>query len=99
MFMAADIVVKSVMIGLALASVLTWTVLVAKAIELSAAKRRVARALAMIGSAHSLADAAEHSRPAHGPVHGLVQGRRGGARLMVHRHGQVGPAGPRGITA
>jgi biopolymer transport protein ExbB len=73
MFMTADIVVKSVMIGLALASVLTWTVLVAKAIELSAAKRRVARALAMIGSAHSLADAAEHSRPAHGPVHGLVR--------------------------
>jgi biopolymer transport protein ExbB len=73
MFMAADIVVKSVMIGLALASVLTWTVLVAKAIELSAAKRRVARALAMIGSSHSLADAAERSRPAHGPVHGLVK--------------------------
>jgi biopolymer transport protein ExbB len=73
MFMAADIVVKSVMVGLALASVLTWTVLLAKAIELGAAKRRVARALAMIGSAHSLADAAEHSRPAHGPVHGLVK--------------------------
>jgi biopolymer transport protein ExbB len=80
MFMAADIVVKSVMIGLALASVLTWTVLVAKAIELSAAKRRVARALAMICSAHSLADAAEHSRPAHGPVHGLI-------RAAVAEHG------------
>jgi biopolymer transport protein ExbB len=80
MFMAADIVVKSVMIGLALASVLTWTVLVAKAIELSAAKRRVARALAMIGSAHSLSDAAEHSRPAHGPVHGLI-------RAAVAEHG------------
>ena len=51
MFMAADIVVKSVMIGLALASVMTWTVLLAKAMELSAAKRKVARALAMIGSA------------------------------------------------
>jgi biopolymer transport protein ExbB len=73
MFMATDIVVKSAMIGLALASVLTWTVLVAKAIELRAAKRRVARALAMIGSSHSLADAAERSRPAHGPVHGLVK--------------------------
>jgi biopolymer transport protein ExbB len=73
MFMAADIVVKSVMIGLALASVLTWTVLVAKAVELGSAKRRVARALAMIGSAHSLADAVEHSHPAHGPVHGLVR--------------------------
>lgn len=73
MFMAADIVVKSVMVGLALASVLTWTVLVAKAIELGAAKRRVARALGAIGSARSLAEAAEHSRPAYGPVHGFVR--------------------------
>ncbi|UEM23216.1 tonB-system energizer ExbB [Skermanella mucosa] len=73
MFMAADIVVKSVMVGLALASVLTWTVLVAKAVELGAAKRRVARALGAIGSARSLAEAAEHSRPAYGPVHGFVR--------------------------
>jgi biopolymer transport protein ExbB len=80
MFMAADIIVKSVMVGLALASVLTWTVLLAKAVELGAAKRKVARALAMIGSAHSLADAAEHSRPAHGPVYGLV-------RAAVAEHG------------
>ena len=34
MFMAADIVVKSVMIGLAFASVVTWTVWLAKSIEL-----------------------------------------------------------------
>ena len=77
--MAADIVVKSVMIGLALASVLTWTVLVAKAI--GECRQTAGRpALAMIGSAHSLADAAEHSCPAHGPVHGLV-------RAAVAEHG------------
>ena len=34
MFMAADIVVKTVMVGLAFASVLTWTIWFAKAIEL-----------------------------------------------------------------
>jgi biopolymer transport protein ExbB len=34
MFWAADVVVKAVMIGLALASVITWTVLVVKALEL-----------------------------------------------------------------
>lgn len=34
MFWAADIVVKAVMIGLAIASVITWTVLVVKALEL-----------------------------------------------------------------
>jgi biopolymer transport protein ExbB len=39
MFMAADIVVKAVMVGLALASVLTWTIWFAKAIELMTARR------------------------------------------------------------
>ena len=43
MFMAADIVVKAVMIGLAFASVVTWTVWLAKTIELIVAKRRRAR--------------------------------------------------------
>jgi len=37
MFMAADIVVKAVMVGLAFASVLTWTIWFAKAAELLAA--------------------------------------------------------------
>ena len=45
MFMGADIVVKAVMIGLAFASLVTWTVWLAKTIELrrqaSLAKRRV----------------------------------------------------------
>jgi biopolymer transport protein ExbB len=73
MFMAADAVVKGVMIGLALASVLTWTVLVAKTIELSATKRRVARALRVMGSAHTLAEAADRSGPSDGPVHAFVK--------------------------
>ena len=34
MFMSADIVVKAVMVGLAVASVVTWTVSLAKTIEL-----------------------------------------------------------------
>ena len=45
MFMGADIVVKAVMVGLAFASLVTWTVWLAKTIELrrqaSLAKRRV----------------------------------------------------------
>ena len=40
MFMAADIVVKAVMVGLAFASVLTWTIWFAKAIELLMVRRR-----------------------------------------------------------
>jgi biopolymer transport protein ExbB len=41
MFMAADNIVKAVMIGLAIASVVTWTVWLAKTIELIVAKRRL----------------------------------------------------------
>src|SRR5262245_61721364 len=41
MYMQADIAVKAVMIGLAIASFVTWTVWLAKTLELIAAKRRL----------------------------------------------------------
>jgi biopolymer transport protein ExbB len=41
MYMQADIVVKAVMIGLAIASFVTWTVWLAKTLELIAARRRL----------------------------------------------------------
>jgi biopolymer transport protein ExbB len=59
MYQAADIVVKAVMIGLALASFVTWTVWVAKAVELWAAKRRLKSAIRRIGAAPSLGAAVE----------------------------------------
>lgn len=59
MFMAADIVVKAVMIGLALASLLTWTVWVAKSLELAAACRSLRKALGTLTRSTSLADAAQ----------------------------------------
>ena len=57
MFLQADIVVKAVMIGLALASVATWTVLLVKMIQLRNARRQARSALAIVLSARSLADA------------------------------------------
>jgi biopolymer transport protein ExbB len=57
MFLNADIVVKAVMIGLALASLLTWTVWLAKTIELSTA-RRLARRRLMLLEGGSLPEAA-----------------------------------------
>jgi len=53
MFRNADIVVKAVMIGLALASLLTWTIWFAKVIELMVARSRLSRALAALGKADS----------------------------------------------
>jgi len=57
MFIGADLVVKAVMIGLAFASVVTWTVWLAKSIELMLAKRGTARALRRLAQAPSLPEA------------------------------------------
>ena len=53
MFMAADIIVKAGMVGLAFASVLTWTIWFAKAIELMSARRRLRGAIAALAQSRS----------------------------------------------
>ncbi|MEZ5781256.1 MAG: tonB-system energizer ExbB [Rhizobiaceae bacterium] len=58
MFMAADWVVKGVMIGLAFASFVTWTVWIAKSLEIAGAKMRLRTTLRAIYDAASLVDAA-----------------------------------------
>lgn len=57
MFMSADIIVKAVMIGLAFASLVTWTVFIAKSIELSVASTRLRSALKKVAEVRSLAEA------------------------------------------
>jgi len=57
MFLSADIVVKSVMIGLAFASLMTWTIFGAKMIELSIAQGKMRRVLKKIAPSRSLAEA------------------------------------------
>jgi biopolymer transport protein ExbB len=57
MFWSADIVVKAVMIGLAFASLVTWTVFIAKMIELTVVQRKLRSALAKISDVRSLAEA------------------------------------------
>jgi len=57
MFLNADIVVKAVMIGLAIASLVTWTIWLAKTIELRMATRRVRRRLKLLESGGELAEA------------------------------------------
>lgn len=59
MYQNADVVVKAVMIGLAIASILTWTVWLAKGIELIGAKRRLRRELLALKSARTLNEAGE----------------------------------------
>lgn len=57
MFLNADIVVKAVMVGLAFASLVTWTVWLAKTIELRLARRRARRRIAMLEAGASLGEA------------------------------------------
>lgn len=59
MFVASDWVVKAVMIGLAFASVVTWTVALVKSLELAAAGGRLRRDRAALSAAAGLAPAAE----------------------------------------
>ncbi len=58
MFLAADVIVKSVLIGLALASLMTWTVWLAKLVEIGGGRRRLRRELAGLTGERSLAAAA-----------------------------------------
>jgi biopolymer transport protein ExbB len=57
MFLSADVIVKAVMIGLAFASLATWTIFIAKMIELSVARGKLRRSLKTIGESRSLAEA------------------------------------------
>lgn len=56
MFLSADWVVKAVMMGLALASVATWTIFIVKMIEISTAKRRARAALKAVNQSGSLSE-------------------------------------------
>ncbi|MFG3591224.1 tonB-system energizer ExbB [Bradyrhizobium sp. RDI18] len=76
MFMQADIVVKAVMVGLAFASLVTWTVWFAKALELAGAKRKARSGTRKLQRADSLAEATtaiEAGWTRSGPVADLVQ--------------------------
>jgi biopolymer transport protein ExbB len=59
MFIEADVVVKAVIVSLAFASVVTWTVLVAKTLELAAAKRKIRAGLEVLGAVRSLREAGQ----------------------------------------
>jgi biopolymer transport protein ExbB len=72
MFIHADAVVKAVMIGLAIASLMTWTVWLAKSLELSAARDAVHKSLEALGKCATLTDAAERLPSETEPVAQLV---------------------------
>ena len=83
MYQNADVVVKGVMIGLVLASILTWTVWIAKGLELLVARRRLQRELPDLKGARTLNQAAEQARAKHSFSALLIEDAREELRLSA----------------
>lgn len=83
MFVSADIIVQTVMVGLALASVATWSVWLAKTVELRMARQRVRAVLSWLAEARTLVEAAKRLDGATGPEAQLVRAAMAEARLSA----------------
>ena len=73
MFLNADNLVKAVMVGLAFASVLTWTIALAKWLELLGFKARLRKAHRVIAGARSLSEAEARAADAGGAAARLLR--------------------------
>jgi biopolymer transport protein ExbB len=73
MFQDADLLVKAVLIGLAFASLVTWTVWLAKTLELRRARKEVRANLRVLNAAATLAQAHEQLRDGTSAVSLLMQ--------------------------
>ncbi len=83
MFLNADPLVKAVLIGLAFASVVTWTVWLAKTAELVMATRRERDALRLLAAARRLAEAAGLIAATNSPVGQFLAAAETESRLSV----------------
>jgi len=83
MFMAADIVVKAVMVGLAFASVLTWTIWFAKAIELARARARMRSGIEKLAAARNWNDVINNLSGGDGSITSLIQAAENELRLSA----------------
>ncbi|WP_137819063.1 tonB-system energizer ExbB [Pseudomonas sp. 2FG] len=90
MYQNADIIVKIVMIGLALASVITWTIWIAKGFELLGAKRRLRTELATLKQARSLKEAGAQASKTGSLSHLLVQDALEEMRLSANTREKEG---------
>jgi biopolymer transport protein ExbB len=93
MFMAADIIVKAVMIGLAFASLVTWTIWLAKSLEIFGGKLRISRAVRAIGDAATLKQASRALDRSGGPGALLVRAAEEEAALSAGALDHVGGDG------
>ncbi|MFJ5186456.1 tonB-system energizer ExbB [Pseudomonas fulva] len=90
MYKNADVVVKAVMIGLAIASIITWTIWIAKGFELMGAKRRLRGEIARLKKSASLKEASEVSNKEGTLAHTLVHDALEEMRLSANAREKEG---------
>ncbi|HEL4241105.1 TPA: tonB-system energizer ExbB [Stenotrophomonas maltophilia] len=90
MYLAADVVVKAVMIALALASLATWTVLLAKGWELACQARQLRAARALLLQAPSLPGESADASVQQGTALAMLDAARTELRLSQDLEGRDG---------
>ncbi|MCP3748387.1 tonB-system energizer ExbB [Pseudomonas sp. SBB6] len=90
MYKNADIVVKIVMIGLAIASIITWTIWIAKGFELLGAKRRLRGEIAALKRATTLKEASDSASKEGTLAHILVHDALDEMRLSANAREKEG---------
>jgi biopolymer transport protein ExbB len=84
MFENSDLVVKAVIVGLAIASLVTWTVWIAKTLELRGARSETRRDLRVLNNCVTLAQAHDQLREGDGPVSQLMRAAGQEIRLSAN---------------
>src|SRR5262249_53346532 len=84
MFENADLLVKTVIVGLALASLITWTVWLAKTLELRSARGEVRKDLRALNKSVTLAQAHDELRDGDGAVSQLMRAAAQEIRLSAN---------------
>jgi biopolymer transport protein ExbB len=84
MFENSDLVVKAVIVGLAIASLVTWTVWLAKTFELRTARGEVRRDLRVLNNSVTLAQAHDQLRDGETPVSQLMRAAGQEIRLSAN---------------
>ena len=72
MFTTADLIVQAVMVGLFIASAITWTVWLSKNLELHKARKRARAALTEVSQSRTLTEAAQRVSDHDGPTATLI---------------------------
>ncbi len=84
MFLNADRIVKAVMIGLAIASLVTWTVWIAKSLELRSARAAIRKAVRILNKCATLTQANAQLGKGIDPAAQLLQAAAGEIRFSAN---------------